>query len=114
VTIENVISTLPFGAGALSLFVVVSVISVATTYDSASYTLASTATVELPDGAHPARWHRLFWAIILGLLPIFMMYVGGLDIIRSGVLVASVPLLLVGVGMIVSLIRTQREHKPAA
>lgn len=111
VTIENVISTLPFGVGALSLFVLVSVISVATTYDSASYTLASTATVELKDGEHPARWHRLFWAFVLGLLPIFMMYVGGLQIIRSGVLIASVPLLLVGVGMIVSLIKTQREHQ---
>lgn len=110
VTIENVISTLPFGVGALSLFVLVSVISVATTYDSASYTLASTATVELKDGEHPARWHRLFWAFVLGLLPIFMMYVGGLQIIRSGVLIASVPLLLVGVGMIVSLIKMQREH----
>jgi BCCT family betaine/carnitine transporter len=111
VTIENIISTLPFGVGALSLFIVVSVISAATTYDSASYTLASTATAELKDGEHPARWHRLFWALILCLLPIFMMYVGGLQIIRSGVLVASVPLLLVGVGMIVSLIKTQREHR---
>jgi BCCT family betaine/carnitine transporter len=114
VTIENVISTLPFGAWALALFILVSVISVATTYDSASYTLASTATTELKDGEHPARWHRLFWAFILGLLPIFMMYVGGLTIIRSGVLVASVPLLLVGVGMIVSLIKAQREHATAA
>lgn len=110
VTVENVISTLPFGAAALSLFILVSVISVATTYDSASYTLASTATAELRDGENPARWHRVFWALILGLLPIFMMFVGGLDIIRSGVLVASVPLLLVGVGMIVSLIKSQRLH----
>ncbi len=39
-----------------------------------------------------------------------MMYVGGLQIIRSVVLIASVPLLLVGVGVIVSLIKTQREH----
>ena len=67
-------------------FALVSMISVATTYDSASYTLASTATWELKEGDDPARWHRLFWAGVLGLLPILMMWVGGLQIIRSGCL----------------------------
>ena len=110
VTVENIISTLPFGIAALSLFIIASVISVATTYDSASYTLASTATQELKEGENPARWHRLFWAAILGLVPVFMMFVGGLDIIRSGVLVASLPLLLIGVAMIVSLVKSLRDH----
>jgi BCCT family betaine/carnitine transporter len=114
VTVEKIISTLPFGVGALSLFVLVSVISVATTYDSASYTLASTATAELKEGDNPARWHRLFWALILGLLPIFMMFVGGLQIIRSGVLVASVPLLVVGVAMAVSLLKSLRADAASA
>jgi BCCT family betaine/carnitine transporter len=110
VTVQKIVSTLPYGGWALSLFILVSVISVATTYDSASYTLASTATVELKVGENPARWHRLFWALILGLLPIFMMFVGGLDIIRSGVLVASLPLLAVGVAMMVSLVKSLRAH----
>jgi BCCT family betaine/carnitine transporter len=110
ITVENVVSTLPFSSWALSLFIVVSVISVATTYDSASYTLASTATAELSVGENPARWHRLFWALILGLLPVFMMFAGGLDIIRSGVLVASLPLLIVGVAMVVSLVKSLRAH----
>jgi BCCT family betaine/carnitine transporter len=111
VTVENIISTLPYGAWALSIFILVSVISVATTYDSASYTLAATATAELKVGDNPARWHRLFWALILGLLPILMMYVGGLDIIRSGVLVVSLPLLIVGVAMAVSLVKSLRLHQ---
>ena len=111
VTVENVISTLPMGAWALALFVLIAIISVATTYDSASYTLASTATTELKEGENPARWHRLFWAAILGLLPVFMMFVGGLDIIRSGVLVASLPLIFVGIAMTVSLTRSLRSHE---
>ena len=110
-TVENVISTLPMGAWALALFVLIAIISVATTYDSASYTLASTATTELKEGENPARWHRLFWAAILGLLPIFMMFVGGLDIIRSGVLVASLPLTFIGIAMTVSLTRSLRSHE---
>jgi BCCT family betaine/carnitine transporter len=110
VTIANILSTLPLGALTLSLFALVSVISVATTYDSASYTLASTATSELEEGENPARWNRLVWAAVLGMLPIFMMLVGGLPIIRSGVLIASLPLLIVGVAMMVALTKSLRQH----
>jgi BCCT family betaine/carnitine transporter len=110
VTVANIISTLPLGTLTLSLFAFVSIISVATTYDSASYTLASTATSELREGENPARWNRLVWAAVLGMLPIFMMKVGGLPIIRSGVLIASLPLLLVGVAMAVALTKSLRQH----
>ncbi len=110
VSVEKVISSLPLSGLALTLFIVVSVISVATTYDSASYTLASTASAEMKEGDHPARWHRVFWAMILGLLPIFMMFVGGLDIIRSGVLVASLPILIVGFAMIFAVRKSLRSH----
>ena len=112
VAVASVISTLPWGSFALGLFVVVSAISVATTYDSASYTLASTATMEIKEGENPARWHRVFWAFILGLLPVFMMFVGGLDIIRSGVLVASLPMLAVSIAIVFALMKSLREHQP--
>jgi len=111
VAVASVISTLPWSGFALALFVVVSAISVATTYDSASYTLASTATVELKEGENPARWHRVFWAFILGLLPVFMMFVGGLDIIRSGVLVASLPMLAVSIAIVFALMKSLRQHQ---
>jgi BCCT family betaine/carnitine transporter len=109
-TAASIIASLPFSNLALAVFALVCIISVATTYDSASYTLASTSTVELREGDNPSRWLRLAFAAILGTLPIFMMFVGGLQIIRSGVLIASLPLLAVGVGMIVSLTRSLREH----
>ncbi len=109
-TVASIIGTLPLGTLTLSLFALVSVISVATTYDSASYTLASTSTSELKEGENPARWNRLVWAAVLGTLPIFMMLVGGLPIIRSAVLIASLPLLVVGVAMAVALTKSLRQH----
>ena len=109
VAVAEVFSTLPWSNFALALFVVVSAISVATTYDSASYTLASTATTEIKEGENPARWHRVFWAFILGLLPVFMMFVGGLDIIRSGVLVASLPMLVVSIAIVFALMKSLRS-----
>ena len=110
-TVARIIGTLPFGTLTLSLFALVSVISVATTYDSASYTLASTATSELKENENPARWNRIVWAGVLGMLPIFMMLVGGLPIIRSGVLIASLPLLIGGVAMAVALTKALRQHE---
>ena len=109
-TVASIIGTLPLGTLTLSLFALVSVISVATTYDSASYTLASTATSELKEGENPARWNRLVWAGVLGMLPIFMMLIEGLPIIRSAVLIASLPLLIVGVAMAVALTKSLRQH----
>ena len=93
----------------LVAFIVVSFIFVATTYDSASYAIAASATRQLQAGQNPARWHRVFWAFALAVLPIALMFLGGLEAIKSSVLVVSLPLLVIGVAMIVSLFRTLRE-----
>ena len=93
--VVRVLETLSAGGFLLSLFVVICVIFSATSYDSAAYVLASSATRSLPTHAHPARWHRVFWAFALGGLPISLVYVGGLVSLQSAVVVTSVPLLLV-------------------
>jgi len=113
ITLAKVLATLPLGSLVLAVYVLVSIISSATLYDSMSYTLASAATAELKAGDNPARWHCLFWAVLLGLLPVLIMFVGGLQIIRSGVLIVTLPLLLVGVGMAVSLTKSLRSDAAA-
>ena len=70
------------------------------------------ATRRLAAGANPARWHRVFWAFALAVLPITLMVVGGLKAIQSTVLVVSLPLLVIGVLMTWSLIRTLRAEPP--
>ena len=108
--IANVVASLPFSQLALAVFVLVAVTLLATTYDSASYTLASVSTRRLEAGRNPARWHHLFWAAALGLTPLALMFVeGGLKVILSTTIVASLPLLAVGVLMAVSLVRLLRE-----
>ena len=79
----------------LTLFGVLCLIFAATSYDSASYTLASAATRSLPADAHPPAWHRMFWAFFLGILPITLIYLGGLRSLQSAMVIISVPLLVV-------------------
>jgi BCCT family betaine/carnitine transporter len=107
--IAAVFTTLPLGKLALAAFFVVSVIFLATTYDSASYTLASVSTQRLTAGENPQRWSRVFWACALGILPVTLMFVdGGLRVILSATIVVSLPLLLVGVVMSLSLLKMLR------
>ena len=100
---------LPLAGGVIAVFSLISIIFAATTYDSASYTLASSATLHLKAGDDPARWHRVFWAFALGLLPVALMLLeGNLRPIQVILLIVSLPILLVGIAMSVSLVRTLR------
>ena len=113
--IAAVIGSLPLAQLALAVFVLVSVVLLATTYDSASYTLASVSTRRLEAGHNPARWNRLFWACALGIVPITLMFVeGGIKVVLSATIVVSLPLLAVGVLLAVSLMRMLREDVPGA
>ena len=83
----------------------------ATTFDSTSYALASCATEKLEAHQEPARWHRLFWAFTLVVLPLSLIYVGGLESLKLAVLISALPLVFVYIMMAVSLFLSLRDHK---
>ena len=112
--IVAIIASLPAGEVVLTLFCVVGIIFMATTFDSSSYTLASCATEELGINEEPARWQRLFWAFALILLPIALMLVGGLDSLKTAALISAVPLLFVYVMMAASLLLSFKRYGTAA
>ena len=93
----------------LAIFLVLGLVFVATTYDSASYSIAASATRNMTPGSHPTRPHRVFWAFALAVLPIALVLIDTLSAAKSATLVASLPLLGVGVLMVVSLMRSLRE-----
>ena len=104
--IVAMLETLPLAAVVIGLFSVIAIIFAATTYDSASYTLASSATLHLKAGDDPARWHRVFWAFALGVMPIALMLMNGnLRPIQVILLVVSLPILFVGVVMSIALVK---------
>ena len=108
------LNTLPMAGLIIGLFAVVAVIFVSTTYDSASYTLAATATQSLDVSEDPPRWHRVFWAVAIAILPIGLMYAGGIKEAQTATLVVSLPLTftfwLSGWGLLKSL----REDHPSS
>ena len=102
------LESLPLAPFVIGAFALVALIFSATTYDSASYTLASSATLHLKAGDDPARWHRVFWAFALGLMPLTLMFIGGLRVLQVTVLIVSLPILAVCVLASVSLVKSLR------
>jgi len=119
VAIITVISSLPLGRIVLLLFCIVSVIFMATTYNSSSYALASCASSKIRRGQSPAKWHRLFWAFALIALPLTLMFIGDLktagftspafNSIKTASLVVSLPLLVIFIIMACSLANSLRK-----
>jgi BCCT family betaine/carnitine transporter len=100
------LETLPLAAIAIAVFSIIAIIFAATTYDSASYTLASSATLHLKAGDDPARWHRVVWAFALGVMPVALMLLDApLRPIQVILLICSLPILVVGVAMSMSLVK---------
>ena len=109
--IVAILDQLPAAGVVVVIFALIALVFSATTYDSASYILASAATRHLPAGEDPHRWHRVFWALALAVLPLTLMFVGGLKVIQSATLIVSLPLVIIGVLMSVSLVKQlKKDH----
>jgi BCCT family betaine/carnitine transporter len=107
--IVAVILALPLGQLALGVFCIVALLYLATTFDSAAYTLAASASRDLGPRGDPSRGHRSFWALALAVLPIALLGIGGLRSLQMASLVVSVPLLAIGCLLAISLRRALRE-----
>ena len=115
--IVAILEQLPLAGLAIAAYAVIALVFSVTTYDSASYILASVATRRLPAGDDPDRWHRVFWAFALAVLPLTLMFVGGpqgLRVIQTATLIVSLPLIGIGVLMAIALVRQLgQDHPPA-
>ncbi|MDR7300137.1 BCCT family transporter [Haloactinomyces albus] len=89
------LSSLPLGTAALTIFVVLVLVFLATTLDSSAYTMAAVASRELPRGTDPARWHRVFWAAVLAGVSLILMYAGGLEALQTLSIITAFPLIFV-------------------
>jgi BCCT family betaine/carnitine transporter len=107
--IVSILEHLPVAGLVIFVYALIALIFSATTYDSASYILASAATRHLPAGDEPDRWHRVFWALALAVLPLTLMFIGDLKVIQSASLIVSLPLIFVGGLMSVSLVKQLRQ-----
>jgi BCCT family betaine/carnitine transporter len=105
-SIVLVLNSLPLGALFILLFCLVSALFLATTLDSAAYTLAATVTPDLYSGEDPSPVHRLFWCIMLAAVPLAMMFINAsLNTIKTAAIVTSIPLCFILCYMVYGMMR---------
>lgn len=104
-TIINVLDTLPMSYIAILFFVILGFIFLATSLDSASYILASTASIKVDEGVEPPTWHTILWGLIMALLSISLLLIGGLNVVQTSAVVVAVPVVIIYILLIISLMK---------
>lgn len=108
------LQNLPLGSFVLVLFIVVLFIFLATTVDSSAFVIACMATKSISAHSQPARWHRLFWALVLGSISLVLIQLDALELLQKSILLTAIPLLALMGMMIYSLFTMLKEEKGEA
>ncbi len=91
--ISDLCLSLPLGVGVLIFWFVSGFLLLATTMDSASYTLAASTSKGLLVGEDPKKSLRLLWAVLLSIAPFSLLYAG--QFIEGGVPLGGLQALLI-------------------
>jgi choline-glycine betaine transporter len=88
-----IVTQLPLGTLMAFAFLLVTIIFVATTSDSMSFTISMAVT----GSDNPSSSLRVFWAIIMGAAAIVLLYLGegSVDALQSFIVVSAVPVSLI-------------------
>lgn len=104
-TVVAVLQTLPGSKLLLVIFTLLCFVFLATTVDSSAYVLASVCTKELTGYDEPARWNRILWTVMLGLVGVGLLTVGGLQAVQASTVLVALPMIPVLMAMGFTLMR---------
>ena len=91
----SVIKSLPLGKIILMVFCIMTLIFITTSYDSMSYVVAYHIQRNSSESKDPERSLRVFWAIVLGILPAALIIYSDHTVATDIILLTSVPLLFI-------------------
>lgn len=105
--IYGVVSSLPLGTKILPLVMMVIICGfVASSLDTASFSLAQTTTLQLDQSGEVNKGQRLFWCLVLTLVPLSMMFAGAdFSALKTLAIIVSIPFMIVVIFMEVVLFR---------
>jgi BCCT family betaine/carnitine transporter len=111
-TIFKILGMLKMGKVIVVLFTIGAMIFASTTFDSISYIIASCTTKSLDEDQEPARWNRLFWALILAFIPsVFILIDGPLKTIQSSSIIAVIPGIIILILLAISFLKMIKQGK---
>ena len=107
--VVTTIGNLPYGKFLLVIFALILVIFLCTTYDSASYVLASASMKK--SSMKSSKSLRLLFAFIMVIQPTLLMYLNGVDSFKWIMVICSIPLLFIFALLIYSIIKNVHTIK---
>jgi BCCT family betaine/carnitine transporter len=94
-TAISIVHTMPFDNLMLLLFCVITIIFVTTSYDSMSFVIAYHVQKNSSEQKDPDKELRLFWAVVLGVLPAALVIYSDHTVAMDLILITSLPLLFI-------------------
>ena len=101
--VVETISSIPFGNILLVAFAVILIIFLCTTYDSASYVLASASMKK--SNISSSKSLRVIYALLLVVQPTLLMYLNGVDSFKWIMVIFSIPLLFINILLMYSILK---------
>ena len=109
--IIELFKTLP-GASIVLLAIAISgIVLLATTFDSAAYVMACATTKKLEEGEEPDRSNRLFWCFAIAILPVTLLFLGGLKSMQTASVIVGLPVMVILVFMMITTLKYLREDQ---
>lgn len=93
----------------LAVFIVLAFIFLATTIDSAAYTLSFRSSQAIDENQEPQRWIRVFWALMIGTVAVTLMYGGGLGALQTLSVITGFPVMIICIIITISLFKWLKE-----
>jgi len=110
--IAQLISNLPMGTVLSVFYFLLMMVFLASHLDATAYTVAAVSTKGLKQGQDPERSLRLFWCVMLSLLPLAMLYINAsLSTLKTAVTLTAAPFIVVLILSIVGLKKFLSGHK---
>ena len=111
--VTSILQSAGFGIFGLIIFVVITWLFTATTLDSAAFSLSSAATPTLKEGENTSPVLRLYWCIVLAVLPMAMIYINApMSSLQTLVVILATPFVFVYGLMVWKTQRWMREDYP--
>ncbi|MER2474406.1 BCCT family transporter [Photorhabdus laumondii] len=94
--VHQLLKALPLGQLFLAAYLIIMMIFLASHMDAVAYTLAATSTRNLSEGQDPSRNLRLFWCVVITLIPLSILFTqASLETMKTTVVLTALPFLVI-------------------
>ncbi|OAT49136.1 BCCT family transporter [Providencia heimbachae] len=110
--VGQILSQLPLGTFFSLFYFLLMIVFLASHLDATAYTVAAVSSKGLRQGQDPAKGLRIFWCIMLGLIPLAMLYINAsLSTLKTAVTLTAAPFIIILIICAIGLMKWLKNHE---